>query len=89
MTVIFRRFKQKSGADTGSQDDSNMATRTGIQSPIATGDEKHDPEVAVSEDGAGHDEPEDLVEDVREIPLAVRRIVSLEDDTTLPTITFR
>ena len=89
MAKIFRRSKQKSGAGTGSQDDSNTATRTGTESPIATRDEKHDPEVAVSGDGAGHNEPEDLEEDVREIPLAVRRIVSLEDDTTLPTITFR
>ena len=89
MATIFRRFKQKSGAGTGSQDDSNTTTRTGIESQIAAGDEKHDPEVAVSGDGAGHDEPEDLEEDVREIPLAVRRIVSLGDDTTLPTITFR
>ena len=89
MTTIFKRFKQKSGAGTGSQDGSNTTTRTGIESPIATGDEKHDLEVVVSGDGAGHDEPEDLEEDVREIPLAVRRIVSLEDDTTLPTITFR
>jgi hypothetical protein len=89
MATIFRHFKQKSGAGTGSQDGSNTATRTGIESPITIGDEKHDHEVAVSGDGAGHDEPDDLEEDVREIPLAVRRIVSLEDDTTLPTITFR
>ncbi|OCL12498.1 OPT superfamily oligopeptide transporter [Glonium stellatum] len=89
MATIFRRFKQNSTADEGNRDESITATGTSKESPTILQTEKHDPEVAVSRDGAVQDEPEDLEEDVRAIPLAVRRIVSLEDDTTLSTITFR
>ena len=52
--------------------------------------EKRDPEVATH---ASHDpvdeDPADIEPDLRDIPLAVRKIVSMEDDPTLPTITFR
>jgi len=39
--------------------------------------------------GGGVVEDEDLPADVKELPVIVRNTVSLEDDPTLPTITFR
>ena len=52
--------------------------------------EKPPPDVTTSGESPvdGEDEA-DLPEDLREIPKIVRSIVSLEDDPTAPTITFR
>ena len=52
--------------------------------------EKRDPEVAVHTSHTIVDEdPAEVEPDLRDIPLTVRKIVSLKDDPTLPTITFR
>ena len=60
------------------------------ESPNEFNDEKRDPEVAVHSSHTTVDEdPADVEADLRDIPITVRKIVSLEDDPTLPTITFR
>lgn len=102
MTSVFSRFTRKrAGAEAASsQVDSTPSPSQSIQE-----NGKEDPEIAVKGRSEGSDSEEkekhahttveeeeseeDLPDDVKEIPLIVRKIVSLEDDPTLPTITFR
>jgi hypothetical protein len=79
---------EKSPADAGPEADA-----IGNVSTLSSGEIAFDPEkgpVVVGREGSDSDEPfadDDPV--LKDLPPHVRRIVSLTDDPTLPTITFR
>jgi len=64
-----------------------LTPKDGAKNPIVeVGDEKVEPgsTASSSNEAWADDHPA-----IRDLPLSVRRIVSLEDDPTLPTLTFR
>ncbi|KAF2188610.1 OPT superfamily oligopeptide transporter [Zopfia rhizophila CBS 207.26] len=95
MATLLKRFRRKPAEDGPTSEGANT-TSAGNESPKAPGGdkidpEKHDPEVARSGEPtvAEAEKEEHLPEDIRELPKIVRNTVSLEDDPTQPTITFR
>ncbi|KAK2772340.1 hypothetical protein FQN53_004636 [Emmonsiellopsis sp. PD_33] len=86
-------------ADPTSKRNSNPSSEKGVRvtsNPIDLSEKVQDPEnpslpTSKSKDNGSTAEPveEDIDEDLRDIPIQVRNTVSLEDDTTLRTITFR
>ncbi|KAF2489538.1 putative OPT oligopeptide transporter [Lophium mytilinum] len=94
MASLVRRFQRKPTASEDASEDTIQPTPispSSTKAPVETGNEKLDPEIAVdpNDSTAKHEAEEDLEPDVLELPLTVRRIVNLEDDPTLPTLTFR
>ncbi|KAF2753322.1 OPT superfamily oligopeptide transporter [Pseudovirgaria hyperparasitica] len=101
MASVLSRFIRKRAAPvtSSSQNDGSLDPSPSI----VKRNEKYDAEIGVrGNSGASDsdekktspaidpdDSEEDLPDDIKEIPLIVRKIVSLEDDPTLPTITFR
>ncbi|KAK2797675.1 hypothetical protein FQN50_009099 [Emmonsiellopsis sp. PD_5] len=89
-------------ADSTSKRDSNPSSEKAVRAastpidPAILSEKVQDPEnpslpASKSKDNGSTAEPvdEDIDEDLRDIPIQVRNTVSLEDDTTLRTITFR
>lgn len=100
MANLFNRFR-RSRATTEGDAARQSSSDAPSQEPPITADDKHEPNVAITDPEpaksnaknsmleAEAEDEEDLPEDVKELPLIVRKIVSLEDDPTAPTITFR
>ena len=86
MPSIFKRFRG-----------SRQRSKDGVEKPDPAADSA-DPKKSDSKSPIGDSSipnggeavvDEDLPADVKELPLIVRNTVSLEDDPSLPTITFR
>ncbi|KAF2108814.1 OPT oligopeptide transporter protein-domain-containing protein [Lophiotrema nucula] len=102
MAGLFQRLRPKirpASADTGHGDPlervetteelANNKTDPGTTNVKTSDPEKPDTDIPGLSGPASADDVEDLPEDVRALPQVVRNIVSLEDDPTAPTITFR
>ncbi|OCK81893.1 putative OPT oligopeptide transporter [Lepidopterella palustris CBS 459.81] len=90
MTTLLKQFSRRTVTDDEVSQEFRADPMTANDSQEVVADDKQDPEVVVSGSNTGIDgEPEEVEEDLKDIPLVVRRIVSLEDDTNLPTLTFR
>lgn len=99
MSTFINRFRRKPGQDGTPQHANTLApevtntsekTEPNVDSAVA---DPEKPRHEVTADGASptadEDDEADLPDDVRELPKIVRSIVSLEDDTTAPTLSFR
>jgi len=77
--------KKEIGQNVELTEVSSSATQEAQEPPLKHGDIQTEK----SPDTIEEENPEALEPDVQELPPVVRKIVSLEDDPTLPTITFR
>jgi OPT oligopeptide transporter protein len=79
-------------SETAVQDSRSNASSQSVQSPKSDYEifkEKAQAQAAAQELHVNGEDAPEIDDAVNELPWAVRRVVSLHDDTTLPTITFR
>ncbi|KAF2475835.1 putative oligopeptide transporter [Lindgomyces ingoldianus] len=90
MANVFSRFQKQPGGGSGESQEGNAVTAIDHDLSETINPEKNNPEIAMAGDlPTPFENEDDIPEDVRELPKVVRSIVSLEDDPTSPTITFR
>lgn len=79
-------------SETAVQDARSNASSQSVQSPKSDYEifkEKAQAQASAQELNVNGEDAPEIDDAINELPWAVRRVVSLHDDTTLPTITFR